>query len=99
MYRNCLKRVFDFCLSLLALIVLSPLFVVLIILGRIKMKGDPFFYQDRPGKDGKIFKLIKFRSMTEEKDENGNYLPDEVRLSSYGKKLRSSSRIKETQKI
>lgn len=91
MYRNCLKRVFDFCLSLLALIVLSPLFVVLIILGRIKMKGDPFFYQDRPGKDGKIFKLIKFRSMTEEKDENGNYLPDEVRLSSYGKKLRSSS--------
>ena len=91
MYRNCLKRVFDFCLSLLALIVLSPLFVVLIILGRIKMKGDPFFYQDRPGKDGKIFKLIKFRSMTEEKDENGDYLPDEVRLSSYGKKLRSSS--------
>ena len=91
MYRNCLKRVFDFCLSLLALIVLSPLFVVLIILGGIKMKGDPFFYQDRPGKDGKIFKLIKFRSMTEEKDENGNYLPDEVRLSSYGKKLRSSS--------
>ena len=55
------------------------------------MKGDPFFTQERPGKDEKIFKLIKFRSMTEEKDENGDYLPDEVRLSSYGKKLRSSS--------
>ncbi|MBQ6560434.1 MAG: sugar transferase [Erysipelotrichaceae bacterium] len=91
MYRNCFKRVFDFCLSLIALILLSPLFLVLIIMGRIKMKGDPFFTQDRPGKDGRIFKLIKFRSMTEEKDENGNYLPDEVRLNSYGKKLRSSS--------
>ena len=91
MYRNCFKRVFDFCLSLIALILLSPLFLILIIMGRIKMKGSPFFTQDRPGKDGKIFKLIKFRSMTEEKDENGNYLPDEIRLNSYGKKLRSSS--------
>lgn len=55
------------------------------------MKGNPFFTQDRPGKDGKIFKLIKFRSMSEEKDENGNYLSDEIRLNSYGKKLRRSS--------
>lgn len=55
------------------------------------MKGDPFFYQERPGKDGKIFKLIKFRSMSEEKDENGNYLPDDVRLTSYGKWLRGTS--------
>ncbi len=91
MYRNCFKRIFDFFLSLIALILLSPLFLVLIIMGRIKMKGNPFFIQERPGKDGKIFKLIKFRSMTEEKDENGNYLPDEVRLNGYGKKLRSSS--------
>ena len=91
MYKNCFKRVFDFCLSLIALILLSPLFLVLIVVGRIQMKGNPFFTQERPGKDGKIFKLIKFRSMTEEKDDNGNYLPDEVRLNGYGKKLRSSS--------
>ena len=91
MYKNCFKRVFDFCLSLIALILFSPLFPVLIIVGRIQMKGNPFFTQERPGKDGKIFKLIKFRSMTEEKDDNGNYLPDEVRLNGYGKKLRSSS--------
>ena len=91
MYKNFFKRVFDFILSLGALIVLAPVFLVLIILGWKYMKGNPFFTQDRPGKDGKIFKLIKFRSMSEEKDENGNYLPDDVRLNSYGKKLRSSS--------
>ena len=91
MYKNFFKRVFDFILSLGALIVLAPVFLVLIILGWKYMKGNPFFTQDRPGKDGKIFKLIKFRSMSEEKDENGNYLPDDDRLNSYGKKLRSSS--------
>lgn len=91
MYRNFFKRLFDFTLSLIGLIVLSPVFIVLMIIGRIKMKGDPFFYQERPGKDEKIFKLIKFRSMTEEKDENGNYLPDDVRLTSYGKWLRNTS--------
>ena len=91
MYKNFFKRVFDFCFSLVGLIVLSPVFVVLMIVGRIKMKGNPFFVQDRPGKDGKIFKFIKFRSMTEEKDENGNYLPDDVRLTSYGKWLRNTS--------
>lgn len=91
MYRNFFKRIFDFILSLFALILLSPVFIVLMIIGRIKMKGDPFFYQERPGKNEKIFKLIKFRSMTEEKDENGNYLPDEVRLTKYGKWLRESS--------
>lgn len=78
-------------LSLCALIVLSPFLVIFMILGAIKMKGDPFFYQERPGKDEKIFRLIKFRSMTEEKDENGNYLPDSVRLTKYGKWLRSTS--------
>lgn len=91
MYKNFFKRVFDFILSLGALIVLAPVFLILIILGWKHMKGNPFFTQDRPGKDGKIFKLIKFRSMSEEKDENGNYLPDDVRLNNYGKKLRSSS--------
>ena len=91
MYKNFFKRVFDFILSLLALIVLSPILLVFTIIGAIKMKGNPFFSQPRPGKDEKIFNLIKFRSMTEEKDENGNYLSDEVRLTKYGKWLRSTS--------
>ena len=91
MYKHFLKRLFDFILSLLALIVLSPVFIVLIIVGAINMKGNPFFFQARPGKDEKIFKLIKFRSMTEQKDSDGNYLSDDVRLTSYGKWLRASS--------
>ena len=91
MYKNFFKRLFDFVLSLMALIVLSQLFLILIILGWINMKGNPFFTQERPGKDEKIFKLIKFRSMSEEKDKDGNYLPDDVRLNAYGKKLRSTS--------
>lgn len=91
MYANFLKRWMDFILSLLALIVLSPVLLVLIVLGAVKMKGNPFFTQLRPGKDEKIFKLIKFRSMTCETDENGNLLPDEVRLTKYGKLLRSTS--------
>ena len=66
MYRNCLKRVFDFILSLSALIVLSPILLIFTVIGAFKMKGNPFFTQLRPGKDEKIFKLIKFRSMTEE---------------------------------
>ena len=91
MYAKCLKRVMDFSLSLMALIVLSPVLLVLTVLGAIKMKGNPFFTQLRPGKDEKIFKLIKFRSMTCEKDENGNLLPDDQRLTRYGKLLRSTS--------
>lgn len=91
MYAKCFKRVLDFTLSLVALIVLSPVLVVLTVLGAIKMKGNPFFTQLRPGKDEKIFKLIKFRSMTCEKDKDGNFLPDEQRLTKYGKLLRSTS--------
>lgn len=91
MYAKFLKRVIDFLLSLCALLVLSPVLLVLTILGAIKMKGNPFFTQLRPGKDEKIFKLIKFRSMTCEKDAQGNFLPDEVRLTKYGKLLRSTS--------
>jgi lipopolysaccharide/colanic/teichoic acid biosynthesis glycosyltransferase len=91
MYAKYIKRILDFVLSLMALIVLFPLLVVLTVLGAIKMKGNPFFTQLRPGKGEKIFKLIKFRSMTCEKDENGNLLPDEKRLTRYGKFLRSSS--------
>ena len=91
MYANCFKRVIDFTLSLVAVLVLSPVLLVLMVLGWIKMKGNPFFTQPRPGKDEKIFKLIKFRSMTCETDENGDLLPDEVRLTKYGKLLRSTS--------
>lgn len=91
MYAKFWKRVLDFTLSLIALIVLSPVLLVLTIVGAIKMKGNPFFTQLRPGKDEKIFKLVKFRSMTCEKDKDGNLLPDEVRLTKYGKFLRASS--------
>ena len=91
MYERFIKRILDFTLSLIALTVLLPLMLVLMVLGAIKMKGNPFFTQLRPGKDGKIFKLIKFRSMTCEKDKDGNLLPDEVRLTRYGEILRSTS--------
>ena len=91
MYGKFFKRVIDFLLSLAALSVFSPVFLVLIIVGAIKMKGNPFFTQLRPGKNEKIFRLIKFRTMTCEKDENGELLPDEQRLVPYGKFLRSTS--------
>ncbi len=91
MYARYIKRPMDFFLSLCAIIVLSPIFLVLIILGAIMMKGNPFFTQLRPGKDEKIFRLIKFRTMTCEKDEKGNLLPDDKRLTKYGKFLRSTS--------
>ena len=91
MYAKYFKRFFDIALSLCALIVLSPVLLFLVVLGAIKMKGNPFFTQERPGKNEKIFKLIKFRTMTNEKDKNGNLLPDEKRLLKYGKILRSTS--------
>ena len=91
MYAKCFKRIFDILLSGMAILILSPVLLVLIILGAIKMKGNPFFTQLRPGKGEKIFKLVKFRTMTCEKDENGNLLPDEKRLTKYGKLLRSTS--------
>jgi lipopolysaccharide/colanic/teichoic acid biosynthesis glycosyltransferase len=91
MYAKYFKRFLDFILSLCALIVLSPLLVILIILGAVFMGGNPFFTQERPGKDEKIFKLIKFRSMDNRKDKNGELLPDEVRLNKYGRFLRASS--------
>ncbi len=91
MYKHHIKRVLDVILSLGAILVLSPLFLVLMILGAVKMEGNPFFIQERPGKGEKIFKLIKFRTMTNEKDENGNLLPGTVRLNEYGKLLRSTS--------
>lgn len=91
MYAKYFKRIIDFCLSLIALIVLSPVLLILIVLGAIFMRGNPFFTQERPGKDEKIFKLIKFRTMDNRKDKDGNLLPDEVRLNGYGKFLRSTS--------
>lgn len=91
MYAKFIKRLLDFALSLTALLVLSPVLLVLTVLGAIKMKGNPFFTQQRPGKNEKIFKLIKFRTMTCEKDENGKLLPDAQRLTTYGKLLRSTS--------
>ncbi len=91
MYAKCFKRVIDFVLSLIGLIVLSPIFLILIVLGEIFMKGNPFFTQQRPGKNEKIFKLIKFRTMDNRKDKDGKLLPDEVRLNKYGRFLRSSS--------
>lgn len=91
MYRRYFKRMIDFVLSLAALIVLSPVLLILTVLGAIKMKGNPFFTQLRPGKDEKIFRLIKFRSMTCEKDKDGKLLPDDQRLTRYGRLLRSTS--------
>lgn len=91
MYAKFIKRPVDFTLSLLAIIILSPVLLLLIIFGFVGMKGNPFFTQQRPGKNEKIFKLIKFRTMTNEKDAEGNLLPDEIRLNKYGRFLRSTS--------
>ena len=91
LYRCFFKRFYDILLSGIALLVLSPIMLILIVLGAIKMKGNPFFTQLRPGKNEKIFKLIKFRTMTNARDENGNLLPDDKRLTRYGKILRSTS--------
>lgn len=96
MYAKYFKRLIDFCFSLFGLILLSPLMVVLTVTGAIVMKGNPFFIQKRPGKkdkngNEKIFSLIKFRTMTCEKDKDGNLLPDELRLNKYGRFLRATS--------
>ncbi len=96
-YERFIKRPLDCFLSCGATIVLSPVLLYLIIAGAINMKGNPFFTQDRPGRIDprtgreRIFRLIKFRSMTNEKDADGNLLPDDQRLKSYGKRLRASS--------
>lgn len=96
MYNAYFKRVMDFVLSFCALIVLSPVLLVLILVGWIAMKGNPFFLQPRPGKKGKdgnekIFNLIKFRTMNNARDKNGELLPDAQRISKYGAFLRSTS--------
>lgn len=97
MYAKFFKRLLDFTLSLISITVFSPLLLILTIIGTFAMRGNPFFLQPRPGKikkrsgKEKIFKLIKFRTMSNKRDENGNLLPDEVRLNRYGKFLRSTS--------
>ncbi len=92
MYKNYLKRLLDFCISLTALLCLSPLLLVITIWLRFANKGaGAFFTQERPGKDEKIFKVIKFKSMTDECDAEGNLLPDEKRLTKVGKFVRSTS--------
>ena len=90
MYRY-IKRFFDIFSSLIAIINLSPVLIVTAILVRTKLGSPVLFKQERPGKDEKIFTLMKFRTMTEERDENGEFLPDEVRLTKFGKFLRSTS--------
>lgn len=91
MYKNYIKRFLDFTLSLLALILLSPVMLIIAILVRIKLGTPVIFKQQRPGKNEKIFTLYKFRTMTDKKDENGNLLPDSERLTKFGKLLRSTS--------
>ncbi len=91
MYSRCFKRIIDFLLPLFAIVVLLPLIIILSIVGAINMKGNPFFIQERPGFHEKIFKLVKFRTMTNAKDSNGYLLSDEERLNKYGSFLRSTS--------
>lgn len=90
-YEKYVKRMLDFLLALIALVILSPVILITALLVRIKLGSPVIFCQKRPGKDEKIFSMYKFRSMTDEKDENGNLLPDEVRLTGFGKKLRATS--------
>lgn len=91
MYAKFFKRVLDIFLSLFALICLLPLLIVLTVAGAFAMKGNPFFTQQRPGLHEKIFKLIKFRTMDNRRDKEGNLLPDSVRLNKYGRILRATS--------
>lgn len=90
-YEKYIKRPLDFLLSLLALIVLSPILLIVAVLVRIKLGSPVIFKQERPGLNGEIFNMYKFRTMTDERDENGELLPDEERLKEFGKKLRSTS--------
>ena len=91
LYEKCFKRLFDFVLSLIAIIILSTVMLITAILVRVKLGSPILFRQERPGKDEKIFAMYKFRTMTDEKDAEGNLLPDEVRLTKFGKLLRSTS--------
>ncbi len=91
MYKNIIKPFLDFLLAGIGLIILSPVFLLITIILFFLNSGKPFFVQERPGKNEKIFKLIKFKTMTDAKDENGNLLPDEKRLTRFGRFLRKTS--------
>ncbi len=91
MYQKYIKRGLDFILSLIASIILSPVMLMVAVLVRVKLGSPVLFKQQRPGKNEKIFNMYKFRTMTDERDENGELLPDEVRLTKFGKTLRSTS--------
>ena len=91
LYCKLIKRFMDFLIAALSIIIFSPLLIILAILVRVKLGGPVIFKQERPGLNGKVFKLYKFRTMTDAKDENGNLLDDEYRLTSFGKKLRLTS--------
>lgn len=92
MYKNYLKRVFDFSIALFAIVIASPLMITVAVWLHFSNKGTgAFFLQERPGRYGKIFKVVKYKTMTDEKDSNGNLLPDEERLTPIGKFIRSTS--------
>jgi lipopolysaccharide/colanic/teichoic acid biosynthesis glycosyltransferase len=91
MYKHFFKKILDFFIAFTALLVLSPLLIPITVLLALANNGKPFFFQKRPGKNGRIFNIIKFKTMTDEKDENGNLLPDEKRLTAVGKFVRKTS--------
>lgn len=91
LYEHYLKRPIDFFCGIIIVVLFSWLYIILMVLGMILMRGNPFFVQERPGRNEKIFKLIKFRTMDNRKDKEGNLLPDEVRLNRYGRFLRKTS--------
>lgn len=91
MYKDIIKPLLDFLISLIGFIIISPVFTIVLILLAVANDGKPFFVQSRPGKSGRIFKIIKFRTMTDGRDENGNLLPDAQRLTEIGKFVRKTS--------
>ncbi|PKD16767.1 UDP-galactose phosphate transferase [Salegentibacter salinarum] len=91
MYRHFFKNLLDFFIAFMALLVLSPLIIPIVVLLALANRGNPFFFQNRPGKNERIFNIIKFKTMTDEKDKNGNLLPDDKRLTSVGKFVRKTS--------
>ena len=91
MYRNCMKRVLDFCLSLIGIVILAPLLILIAVLLRVNLGAPVLFKQQRVGKDEKIFTMMKFRTMSDRRDDNGELLPDEMRHTKFGDLLRSTS--------
>ena len=91
MYSKIIKQLLDFSFSLIGFLILLPIFIIIFIVLTINSLGNPFFFQNRPGKNGKLFKVIKFKTMNNKKDKCGNFLPDEIRLTVLGKFIRKTS--------